>query len=492
MAVCEFCRTTVLKDAASVRDLGKMAEVLEDFSPIQIGTAGQYKGRGFTVVGRIQLRYENGFWNEWHVLHDDGSSGWLSDASGQYALTAERPLQDAVPRFEELAPWRAVKIAGRGWVAADVRTARCTGGQGELPFQVGPGYEAKVADFRQGRDFLTLDYSDGAVPKLYAGESVTLEGLKCQLLRAPETIVDTAGRFRGKVAPLDCPACGGPVKYAPGMTVHMACPHCAAAVDLSGGKAEVLEAGARLAAVKTTLALGDEASINGAKYTLLGLMQRVETDDSSSRWTEYLLYAPAKPFIWLVETDEGWQRADVLDEWPAAMAPATAATLQGRTWKPLYEYGARVAFAAGSFNWRVKAGDTQRIAEYQSGQEKLAAESDATELGWSRSVPVPVATVMGWFGKQASPASVVAAPPGGYRATAKRFTIALLAINFFPFLFASGAVMGYMILALAGIWIPALVMDAMAAAKGSPAGSSSAGTGDHDDGPDSDDSGSDD
>ena len=40
MAVCEFCRTTVVKEAEAVRDLGKMSAVLEDYSPIRIGTAG--------------------------------------------------------------------------------------------------------------------------------------------------------------------------------------------------------------------------------------------------------------------------------------------------------------------------------------------------------------------------------------------------------------------------------------------------------------------
>ena len=60
MAVCEFCKTTLLKDATSVRDLGKMSEVLEDYSPLQIGTSGQFAGRGFSLIGRIQLQREAG------------------------------------------------------------------------------------------------------------------------------------------------------------------------------------------------------------------------------------------------------------------------------------------------------------------------------------------------------------------------------------------------------------------------------------------------
>jgi len=65
MAVCEYCHSTLLKDAESVKDIGKMSDVLEDYSPIQINTSGEYQGKHFTVVGRIQLRYDDGFWNEW-------------------------------------------------------------------------------------------------------------------------------------------------------------------------------------------------------------------------------------------------------------------------------------------------------------------------------------------------------------------------------------------------------------------------------------------
>jgi hypothetical protein len=81
-----YCQTTVLKDAESVKDIGKMASVLEDYSPLQIGTTGIYQQQGFTLLGRIQLKYEDGLWNEWYALFDDGKEGWLSEASGQYTF----------------------------------------------------------------------------------------------------------------------------------------------------------------------------------------------------------------------------------------------------------------------------------------------------------------------------------------------------------------------------------------------------------------------
>ena len=49
--------TTVLKaesaQQVNARIMGKMSEVLEDYSPFQIGTAGQYAGKSFSLIGRI-------------------------------------------------------------------------------------------------------------------------------------------------------------------------------------------------------------------------------------------------------------------------------------------------------------------------------------------------------------------------------------------------------------------------------------------------------
>ena len=149
MVVCQFCKTTLLKDADSVSNLGKMSEVLEDYSPLQIGTSGQFGPRSFSLIGRIQLQYADGYWNEWYVLFDDGSNGWLSDASGQYTMTFAQAMDAALPLFEKLVPGHVMTVSGQVYATSDVRTAQCTAGQGELPFKVGQG--PSVAIFGEDR-----------------------------------------------------------------------------------------------------------------------------------------------------------------------------------------------------------------------------------------------------------------------------------------------------------------------------------------------------
>ncbi|MFZ6751095.1 DUF4178 domain-containing protein [Undibacterium sp. Ren11W] len=404
MAVCEYCKTTVLKDADSVKDFGKMSAVLEDYSPLQIGSSGVFGGRAFDVIGRIQLRYAAGMWNEWYLLFEDGSAAWLGDSSGQYTLTTEKTASNKLPAFADIVVAQTYEIAGLSYLAAEVRIADCIGGQGELPFKVGPGWQAKLADFRHGSNFLTLDYSDVVQasddskvdqPALYIGKAVTLSELKFQLLRDEDVIKASAGKFRGKITSLNCPACGSNMDYLPGLTANVICSRCHSQLDSSGTVAQVLASADRMSKLNTTLELGAKATISANSYQIIGLMKR--KDDENTVWTEYLLYSARAGFLWLIETNQGWAKSQVLADWPL-WYHGESATLANKSYGKLYEYQAKVIYAAGAFNWRVVVGDSLKAIEFGNGIRKLAAEISADEITWSLSTPVAADQIRAWFG----------------------------------------------------------------------------------------------
>nr|WP_315394105.1 DUF4178 domain-containing protein [uncultured Duganella sp.] len=471
MAVCEYCGTSVLKDADSVKDLGKMSSVLEDYSPIQIGTSGTLDKRQFTVVGRIQLRYSAGMWNEWYLLFDDGATSWLGDSSGMYTITAEykgngiTPHEINVPAFEQLRPGASYGINGAPYIAAEVRLADCTGGQGELPFKVGAGYQSKVADFRRGTEFITLDYSDSPRPIIYTGMAVTLESLRMQLLRDDDTIQRAAGRYRGKLDALDCPSCGSAIKYIPGVTTTLVCPACQTQIDAAGPEAAVLAAGERVAAAAPTLDLGATAKINNQDFTIIGMMRRM--DDEGTEWSEYLMYGARAGFSWLVETDEGWTGATVMAEWPLAYAPGQQSVVVERTqYARLYDYGSEVTFAAGAFNWRVAVGDHTHVEEFQAGQIRLACETSGQEMTWSRSAPVAVDQLKAWFGDQFQGSATPAKTSGGkpfvnnrHRNAAKYIIWFMLLINAIPLLTNFSGTWFLSAIGALAIYLPAVFLD---------------------------------
>jgi predicted RNA-binding Zn-ribbon protein involved in translation (DUF1610 family) len=456
VAVCEYCRATVMKDADAVKDLGKMSSVLEDFTPIQIGTAGVAGGRNFTVVGRIQLRYSAGMWNEWFILFDDTATGWLGDSSGLYTLTTERKAEGALPDFDEIEPGKPYAIAGQRYTASEKRNAECIGGQGELPFRVGEGWQARVADFRAGASFVTLDYSDSDTPALYQGVAVTLEDMKCQLLRDDEQIKASAGKYRGKLDALECPSCGTAIKYLPGVTASLVCPSCQARLDAAGPQAQILAKGEQVERLRLTIPLGATAKIKGADYQVIGAM--VRADDEQTEWTEYLLYNARAAFFWLIETGEGWSRADVMSTWPAWYGTGSDhVELDKAAYKKLYDYPARVRFAAGAFNWRVAAGDVVRVFEFKNARTRLAAELTSEELTWSRSTPVAADQVKTWFGKAMRPDALAKIPPEALPSpdSTHKFLWWVLGLNAIPLLLNFSGTLIIIVLALLAIYVPA-------------------------------------
>lgn len=176
--VCEYCDTTVVREGSeqALQDLGHISHVVPDASPIQVGAAGTVFGVPFQVLGRLQVQHERGFWNEWYLEWNDGKTGWLGEALGQYLVTfpesGEGEGGEKLPRFEELQAGQKLFLHKKRWTVTDVRVARATGTEGETPFAIGDGYELPYADLRRSDDgFATLDYSEEK-PLLFMGRCV--------------------------------------------------------------------------------------------------------------------------------------------------------------------------------------------------------------------------------------------------------------------------------------------------------------------------------
>ncbi|MCX7219206.1 MAG: DUF4178 domain-containing protein, partial [Burkholderiales bacterium] len=161
-----------------------------------------------------------------------------------------------------------------------------------------------------------------------------------------------------KITSLNCPACGSNMDYLPGLTANVICARCHSQLDTSGTVAQVLASAERMSKLSSTLELGAKATISAAAYQIIGLMKR--KDDENTVWTEYLLYSARARFLWLIETNEGWAKSQVLADWPL-WYHGESATLGNKSYKKLYEYQAKVIYAAGAFNWRVAVGDSLKV-----------------------------------------------------------------------------------------------------------------------------------
>lgn len=419
--VCGFCHSLLVRQGAGIIDSGRDSALLEDFSPLQIGTSGTFANRPFAIIGRLQAKYDAGMWNEWYVQFEDGGNGWLSESGDQYVFTlpAAEPLQE-IPEFSSLVAGRSSLIyRNKRFWAADVRdiVLEQAAAQGELPFAVPPQMKNQVADWRCEQIFLTLDYASSP-PEVFVGQGVKLADLQLGNTRSSEQVADSAGRLKGTRQAESCPNCGSPVQWITGLTPSILCPSCGSNLDATEGKLELLEANNRREAQADafTLKIGSEARINNRTYTLIGAVRKDELEPEDAfnlmfgqkplgivpvgRWTEYLLFEPQAGFMWLVESGDGeWSVSETLNVWPR---------LYGDLFQPqglpkLYDYGGRVVLAAGAFYWHIRQGDVDFYSDYRHNSNgKLCAECNRHEAAWSQSTTIPYRTVFEWFGMESN------------------------------------------------------------------------------------------
>ena len=180
--VCDYCKSILVRTDVDLKKVGQVADLPPDTSPIQLNTEGIFRNRSFVVIGRILYEYDQGGWNEWHLMMKDGKSAWLSDAQEEYAISSLASGPD-LPSETQLQVGQQCKWNGDLYSLSVVTKAHYRGVQGELPFQYWDKSDVTFADFRTpSRKFATLDYSD-AHPVLYLGEFVEFEDLKLKNLR---------------------------------------------------------------------------------------------------------------------------------------------------------------------------------------------------------------------------------------------------------------------------------------------------------------------
>jgi hypothetical protein len=183
--VCSYCKSVLVRTDVDLTKVGQMADLPPDISPIQLNTEGIYDKKAFVVIGRILYEYGQGGWNEWHLMLNDGTSGWLSDAQEEYAVSFLANGQN-LPAASQLQPGQQYLWNNYAYTLSVVNEAHFRGVEGELPFKFWEKGDITFADLRtQSRKFATLDYSDEP-PALYLGELVEFEDLKLKNLRTFE------------------------------------------------------------------------------------------------------------------------------------------------------------------------------------------------------------------------------------------------------------------------------------------------------------------
>ncbi|MBL8383637.1 MAG: DUF4178 domain-containing protein [Burkholderiales bacterium] len=392
-AVCAYCTSTLLRRGAQIEDIGKMAALMDDPTPIRIGTEGVHLGVHFAVIGRIQMRYAAGLWNEWHLLFDDMRTGWLAGTAGEYFVTFERPVARALPPFAAIRIEQAIDLGDGVFDVTSIENATCVAGEGELPFAVGAGYAAPVVDLRDGARFATLDYSDAGpdgTPRLFVGTRVEDRALRLTGLRTPG---DAATRPRIAADAFNCPACAAPFALSSGRIRRFGCASCGALVDTDRKEVRLITRAQEALDAPLALPLGSAGVLAGTRWQVIGHLRRASRDGFA--WDEYLLFEERAGFAWLIESDGHWTFARNADK--PFKKIGTLAFRDGVSYEHFAHYLAEVRHVLGEFYWKVKVGDTVAVDDYIAPPAIASRELDAGEVTWSLGTYVEPAEIAAAF-----------------------------------------------------------------------------------------------
>lgn len=196
------------------------------------------------------------------------------------------------------------------------------------------------------------------------------------------------------VRAITCPNCGGSVALrTAGLTVTIACEHCAATLDATDPVVTLVARAAEAMRVPA-IPLGTRGTLDGELREVVGYQER---SDGDTEWSEYLLFNPYLGYAWLVDDGRRYSLGRVLDRLPGGRF--LHLEHEGRSFRRFgAPYDAWTTFVLGEFPWRAKVGETGRETIYVRPGIMLACEENGTERTWTELRMMPAGSVERAFG----------------------------------------------------------------------------------------------
>lgn len=381
--ICTFCQSTVARQGDVLSRIGKMAEVFEDFSPLQLMASGKYEGENFTVIGRLQYAYPEGVWSEWVCLLDGGPIAYLSEDNGSFVWSAPLSTNPAVLEASQYILGQSYPLINQSFTVSSTQKVTLKTAQGELGSLPPLNTEFDMVELRSNQSVLSIDYSStlaGKSATVSLGQAVDLSDLALTGLKENVSQESKSRQF-------ECPNCGSSIKPLFDDSKTITCSQCKSMIDLSSGIGAELKAATQDNPVNPTLALGTSGQLENIDWQIVGFQHRMGTSpqepDESFGWSEYLLYNPLKGFSFLVESTEGWSWVKPMTGAPKSLKNGQAVEYLGKTYTQTETYSAKTYYVLGEFYWRVSLDQNTKNTDYSCGSSLINKEQSKDEIVWS-------------------------------------------------------------------------------------------------------------
>ena len=397
-AVCPYCQSTVVRSGEVLSRIGKMAELFDDHSPLQLMASGRItldgKELAFTLIGRLQYKSDAGVWTEWSAFLPDGELATLSEDNGAYVFTRAATLQQALPDVATLQPGATVTLDGTAWSVAYRGQAQLISAEGELPKLPPLGQPFDLAELRSGDGTVLSIDASRQPPSVDRGRAVLLDELKLRGLKDASAKEETGRQF-------SCPNCGAPVQVMFAASKSITCPSCKSVISLDSGVGAELAFAEQDEPVRPVIALGAKGQLQGVHWQVVGFQHRMGQeagDDELFGWSEYLLYNQKRGFAFLVDSSDGWSLVRPTTGAPQMVQSGRSAQYLGASYQLQSAYEAETDYVLGEFYWKVERGQRTSNRDYASPKGLLSLEKTPSEVTWSAGDRLPASSVVEAFG----------------------------------------------------------------------------------------------
>jgi hypothetical protein len=419
--VCKYCKHVVVRTDRDLQNLGRVADVTFSDAALSPGDRGTFRGRSFSIEGRLVLQHPaGGTWEEYYAVFEDGprrNNAWISEAQGFWQVVTAENI--AAPPLQSLQPQMQVPLGQHGiFVVGEKNEGTFLSAEGELPFAAAPGTKRFFVDLSAaGGGWASIDYGDGTrQPQVFVGVQTTFAEFQVQERGGDRPAAKVATKA------ITCGSCGAPLPVLSPGTERAACVHCNAISDVKLQQVVAQQAQAREQPSielgrKGVFPVADARGVVNAEWTVLAYVERstgAPFSDEFFGWQEYLLYNVQHGYRWLVYDEGNFYYTTPLaaGDIDASRAP-TFVRKNNIHYRQRNAQTARVDFVLGELYWKVEVGETVWAEDYENGREIISSEKNANEISWSFGVVVPTQVVTQAFGYQPKASAYGAAPSFG-------------------------------------------------------------------------------
>jgi len=189
----------------------------------------------------------------------------------------------------------------------------------------------------------------------------------------------------GGIKTFSCPSCGGTVGIrAVGTSITAVCQSCGSIIDVANDNYSII-AKAAVEVRKSLIPLGARGALFGAEWEVIGYSEHCDTSEMY-QWREYLLFNPYQGYRFLTEADGHWNFVKMLRQTVSTTFGKQLLTFNGHNYRIFERGGAKVQYVMGEFYWRVKLGDTIKVADYVAPPFILSMEESEEDIVWSQGI----------------------------------------------------------------------------------------------------------